>query len=110
MGLTDMLSSAVRGHTGLHYMPSFNDFVSGAADDVEAMELQHDQQTRMTPLTSDAPKPVSNKTDDLPAMTSTIGDIHKAEAMVMSIYSWGWCGGNGERCIIGTEAAHAASM
>ncbi|EFJ52830.1 hypothetical protein VOLCADRAFT_86192 [Volvox carteri f. nagariensis] len=84
MGLTDMLSSAVRGHTGLHYVPSFNDFVSGAADDVEAMELQRDQQTRMTPLTSDAPKPVSNKTDDLPAMTSTIGDIHKVNRPILS--------------------------
>ncbi|KXZ52055.1 hypothetical protein GPECTOR_10g1078 [Gonium pectorale] len=42
MGLTDMLSAAVRGHTGLHYVPSFNDFVSGSADDVEAMELERD--------------------------------------------------------------------
>ncbi|GLC40934.1 hypothetical protein PLESTB_000965100 [Pleodorina starrii] len=79
MGLTDMLTSAIRGHTGLHYVPSFNDFVSGAADDVEDMELRRDQESRAPPASAsvNAPKPMSNKTDDLPAMTSMVGDIHK---------------------------------
>ncbi|GIL85712.1 hypothetical protein Vretimale_13180 [Volvox reticuliferus] len=83
MGLTDMLSAAVRGHTGLHYVPSFNDFVSGAADDVEAMELTRDQEPRAIPG-SNITKAISNKTDDLPAMTSTVGDIHKVNRPVLS--------------------------
>lgn len=31
----DALSASIRSHTGLHYVPSFNDFVSSANDDVE---------------------------------------------------------------------------
>lgn len=77
MGLNDMLTAAARGHTGLHYVPSFNDFVSGAADDVETMELNRDHVETLAPQSTTAHHPSSNKVDNLPAMTSAIGDIHK---------------------------------
>ncbi len=48
---------------------------SGASDDLEDLELHSDQnQNEQSRLTE--PRK-SNKVDDLPAMTSSVGDIHK---------------------------------
>ncbi|PNW82056.1 hypothetical protein CHLRE_06g271900v5 [Chlamydomonas reinhardtii] len=85
-GLVDALSASIRSHTGLHYVPSFNDFVSSANDDVEAMEAlaqqQHDMDLAPRDQAARAGAPAaaktSNKADDLPGLTSAVAmDIHK---------------------------------
>ncbi|KAG2439393.1 hypothetical protein HXX76_004750 [Chlamydomonas incerta] len=86
-GLVDALSASIRSHTGLHYVPSFNDFVSSANDDVEAMEAVAQQQRQQHDMDlaprDQVPRPAaaaktSNKSDDLPGLTSAVAmDIHK---------------------------------
>ncbi|KAG2445333.1 hypothetical protein HYH02_008799 [Chlamydomonas schloesseri] len=92
-GLVDALSASIRSHTGLHYVPSFNDFVSSANDDVEAMEAMTQKQQQhggggdmdLAPRDQNtAPRggatavKTSNKTDDLPGLTSAVAmDIHR---------------------------------
>ncbi|PNH02682.1 hypothetical protein TSOC_011323, partial [Tetrabaena socialis] len=78
-GFADMLTSAVRSHTGLHYVPSFNDFSSNSADDAEAIELDGAPRDQLRVAASAPPPPhkTSNKTDDLPAPTIAGADIHK---------------------------------
>ncbi|KAG2502026.1 hypothetical protein HYH03_000520 [Edaphochlamys debaryana] len=83
MTFGDAITTAIRGHTGLHYVPSFNDFVSSANDDMERIELDResgrDQFPAQGPAAPAGAKGLpSNKADDLPGLTSVLGmDLHK---------------------------------
>lgn len=99
--LTDLLqgyATGVRHHTGLHYVPSFNDLNSGANDDMEHEELHASGMmgTRASEAHVMAPSPpaspgagfmappsqgmmgrsMTNKKDDSPAL-DPFPDIHK---------------------------------
>lgn len=75
--LLSSLQRSSREHSGLHFVPSFNDLNSGAADDVDA-EIMHRDQTA-TDAAMPAAKRMSNKSDSLPAVDPLVTeiDVHK---------------------------------
>lgn len=86
-------ADAASHHTGLHYVPSFNDLNSNSADDVEQEDLEHahkaprpqanrdqdrDQdQDRQASISSTYPKRTSNKADDSMPGFDPYPDFHK---------------------------------
>jgi len=68
MTLKEMFKSyadSIRSHTGLHYVPSFNDMNTSSNDDMEEVELHKDQPITPTVNTTsiESPSRSSNKED-----------------------------------------------
>ena len=79
-----MLQQISGPHSGLHYVPSFNDLNSGAADDADEMAVE-ERRTRNTSSTNrninrntTATNRITNKEDDWG--TFETADIHKVGA------------------------------
>ena len=74
-------AEATRNHTGLHYVPSFNDLNSNSAEDLEEdvlLATAADQAKAMRGGVRQASKKTSNKEDvNMPGVDPFVVDVHK---------------------------------